>query len=121
MSDLQIGLAVLGVLLVAAVVAFNWWQERQFRQRGEDAFPGRHDDVLLGHSATRSAAATASAPVQGHALDEPRIEPSMEPSMEPRLDIASGAATPASAGALKFTPWRPASGRDRLHCRDPRG
>jgi len=102
MSDLQIGLAVLGVLLVAAVVAFNWWQERQFRQRGEDAFPGRHDDVLLGHSATRSPPAT-SAPQQGHTLDEPRIEPSMEPSMEPRLDIASGVATPASAGAAKFT------------------
>lgn len=102
MSDLQIGLGVLGVLVVAAVVAFNWWQERQFRQRGEEAFPGRHDDVLLNRSAMRTAPATASAPPSAHSLDEARIEPSMEPRVEPHLDIASAAAAPGSAGALKF-------------------
>ncbi len=48
MSDLQIGLALLGVLLVTAVLGFNWWQERQFRRRAEDAFGGRRqgDDFL---------------------------------------------------------------------------
>jgi ZipA, C-terminal FtsZ-binding domain len=98
MSDLQIGLALLGALLVAAVVAFNWWQERQFRQRGEEAFSGRHDDVLLNQPAT---SATAFAPSLKHSLDEPRIEPSMEPRMEPHLDTASGAATPAfSSGPM---------------------
>lgn len=101
MSDLQIGLTMLGVLVVAAVVAFNWWQERQFRQRGEEAFPGRHDDVLLNHPAMRGAPAAAS-PSQQHSLDEPRIEPSMEPRMEPHLEPASEAAAPASAGAPKF-------------------
>ena len=103
MSDLQLGLAMLGFLVVAAVVAFNWWQERQFRQHGEDAFPGRHDDVLLNHPAMRTAPATASAPSQQHSLDEPRIEPSMEPRMEPHLDSALAVATPASAGVSKFT------------------
>ena len=101
MSDLQIGLTMLGVLMVAAVVAFNWWQERQFRQRGEEAFPGRHDDVLLNHPAMRGAPAPAPPP-QRHSLDEPRIEPSMEPRMEPHLEPASEAAAPASAGAPKF-------------------
>jgi hypothetical protein len=79
MSDLQIGLAMLGVLIVVAVLAFNWWQERQFRQRGEAAFAGRHDDVLLTQPG-------APAPPRQHALDEPRIEPSMEPRMEPHLE-----------------------------------
>ncbi|MBI3529627.1 MAG: cell division protein ZipA C-terminal FtsZ-binding domain-containing protein [Betaproteobacteria bacterium] len=100
---MQIGLAMLGVLVVAAVVAFNWWQERQFRQRGEEAFPGRHDDVLLNHPVMRAVSATASAPSQQHSLDEPRIEPSMEPRMEPHLDTASEVAMPASAGVPKFT------------------
>ncbi len=101
MSDLQIGLTMLGVLMVAAVVAFNWWQERQFRQRGEEAFPGRHDDVLLNHPAMRGAPAAASPPQQ-HSLDEPRIEPSMEPRVEPRFEPATEAAAPASASAPKF-------------------
>jgi FtsZ-interacting cell division protein ZipA len=103
MSDLQIGLAMLGVLVVVAVLAFNWWQERQFRQRGEETFPGRNEDVLLNHPAMRAAPGTASARSQQHSLDEPRIEPSMEPRMEPRLDSASAAATLASAGVPKFT------------------
>jgi FtsZ-interacting cell division protein ZipA len=94
MSDLQIGLALLGALLVAAVVAFNWWQERQFRQRGEEAFSGRHDDVLLNHP-------TVPATSLKRSLDETRIEPSMEPRMEPRLDTASAAAAPVFSSAPK--------------------
>ena len=101
MSDLQIGLTMLGALMVAAVVAFNWWQERQFRQRGEEAFPGRHDDVLLNHPVTRGAPA-AVPPPQLHSLDEPRIEPSMESRVEPHLEPASEAPAPATAGAPKF-------------------
>jgi hypothetical protein len=99
MSDLQIGLAMLGVLVVAAVVAFNWWQERQFRQRGEETFSGRHDDVLLDQPVMPSSPAMASASPPQHLRDEPRIEPSMEPRIEPRLDGASAAATGAFSPA----------------------
>jgi FtsZ-interacting cell division protein ZipA len=101
MSDLQIGLAMLGVLLVAAVLAFNWWQERQFRRRGEKAFSSRHDDVLLNQSATQAAPAAEFAPSQRHSLDDPRIEPSMEPSMEPHSDSAPQALAPAFSPAQK--------------------
>src|SRR5882724_7820171 len=96
MSDLQIGLAMLGVLIVAAVLAFNWWQERKFRRRGEETFSGRHDDVLFGRPAVPSAPATASPP---HSLDEPRIEPSMEPRLEPQL-----ASAPADAARTASSP-----------------
>ena len=99
MSDLQIGLAMLGALLVAAVLAFNWWQERQFRKRGEQAFSGRHDDVLLNEPATQATSSTASAPSLRHSLDEPRIEPSMEPRIEPHLDATAQAAAPAFSPA----------------------
>jgi FtsZ-interacting cell division protein ZipA len=101
MSDLQIGLAMLGVLVVAAVLAFNWWQERQFRQRGEETFPARHDDVLLNQPAMSGAPATMPASPRQHSLDEPRIEPSMEPRVEPHLDTAPAAAAPAFSSAPK--------------------
>jgi FtsZ-interacting cell division protein ZipA len=98
MSDLQIGLAMLGILIVGAVLAFNWWQERKFRRRGEQSFPGGHDDVLLGQSAAPSMAAAGA-----HQLEESRIEPSMEPRMEPQFEhapdtVASAFATTAKAG-----------------------
>jgi FtsZ-interacting cell division protein ZipA len=101
MSDLQIGLAMLGVLVVAAVLAFNWWQEREFRQRGEEAFPGRHDDVLLGQSTSQAAPATGYSPSQQYSHDEPRIEPSMDTMAEPRLEAASADAAQAFVPAAR--------------------
>lgn len=78
MNDLQIGLLMLGVLVVAAVVAFNWYQERQFRRRAEQTFAGGHDDILFERRAT-VAAATASPQDR---RDEARIEPRIEPQMD---------------------------------------
>ena len=97
MSDLQIGLAMLGVLIVVAVLAFNWWQERQFRQRGEDAFAGRHDDVLLSQP-------VMPAPPRQHMLDEPRIEPSMEPDLELAPEAVAPAVSPAQKRDLGDVP-----------------
>ncbi|HZD21257.1 MAG TPA: cell division protein ZipA C-terminal FtsZ-binding domain-containing protein [Burkholderiales bacterium] len=47
MTDLQIGLAVIGALAVVAVVAYNHWQERAARRDAERAFGSGHLDVLL--------------------------------------------------------------------------
>lgn len=98
MSDLQIGLAMLGVLIVAAVLAFNWWQEQQFRRRGEQTFAGRHDDVLLNQAAMPGARAAMLASPQAQSLDDSRIEPSMEPGMDPRMEPRFDA-VPAAAAA----------------------
>lgn len=76
MSDLQIALAVFGVVVIGGVYAYNVWQERKLRQRLERAFEGQRDDVLLKPSA---AAATE---------DMPRVEP--------RLGDAGGAAAASS-------------------------
>jgi len=40
MSSLQLGLIVAGILLVLAVVIYNYWQERQVRRRIAEAFRG---------------------------------------------------------------------------------
>jgi hypothetical protein len=46
MTDLQIGLAVIGAVAVAAVLIYNWWQERGVRRATERAFASGHADVL---------------------------------------------------------------------------
>jgi len=51
MSDLQIGLVVLGVLLILGVLGFNWWQDRRARQHMEARFPKTESDPLLIDSA----------------------------------------------------------------------
>ncbi|MEO8009624.1 MAG: cell division protein ZipA C-terminal FtsZ-binding domain-containing protein [Betaproteobacteria bacterium] len=99
MSELQIGLAMLGVLVVAAVLAFNWWQERKFRRRGEETFSRAHDDVLLNQHATQGTAAAASAPLQQNWPTESRIEPSMEERVEPHLGTSSETVAPAFSGS----------------------
>ena len=81
MSDLQIGLLMLGVLVVAGVVAFNWHQERQFRRRAEQTFAGGHDDILFER---RPAVSAATAPPPD-AHDQVRIEPRMNAAGEGRL------------------------------------
>ncbi|HEX9433968.1 MAG TPA: cell division protein ZipA C-terminal FtsZ-binding domain-containing protein [Burkholderiales bacterium] len=48
MSDLQVGLAVIGALAVAAVLIYNRWQERRVRGAAQRAFGSGHTDVLLG-------------------------------------------------------------------------
>jgi hypothetical protein len=47
MSDLQIGLIVLGVLLLAAVVAFNKWQEKKLARSVSARFGAPRHDVLM--------------------------------------------------------------------------
>ncbi len=46
MSKLQMGLILVGSLFVAGMLAFNWWQQRNYRRKTESLFE-RHDDVLL--------------------------------------------------------------------------
>jgi FtsZ-interacting cell division protein ZipA len=47
MSDLQVSLLIIGLLVVGGVTAFNWFQQWRLRRRLEDAFGDKHEDVLL--------------------------------------------------------------------------
>jgi FtsZ-interacting cell division protein ZipA len=55
MSDLQIVLIIIGGVIIAAVLVFNWWQERRFHQQVEASFSDMNNsaitnDALLEHS-----------------------------------------------------------------------
>jgi FtsZ-interacting cell division protein ZipA len=47
MNDLQIILIIIGALIIAAVLLFNWWQERKFNQQIESGFSKPQNDALL--------------------------------------------------------------------------
>lgn len=66
MSDLQIGLILLGIVLILLVLIFNWWQDRRVRKQMQEQFPERDDDPLLG-----------SASAAQHARREPALGPTL--------------------------------------------
>ncbi len=67
MSDLQIGLLIVGVTVVVAVLVFNWIQERRFRKQAAAAFQAPAADVLMQDE------------VRPHATHE-RVEPALRDS-----------------------------------------
>ncbi|MDD5330855.1 MAG: cell division protein ZipA C-terminal FtsZ-binding domain-containing protein [Sulfuricella sp.] len=88
MSELQISLLAIGGLIVAGVYGFNRLQDRKYRRRAEQAFPGGQEDVLLKEH-------SQDLPETGRFREEPRIEPVVsvmpaeaEPDEPPRIDAA---------------------------------
>jgi FtsZ-interacting cell division protein ZipA len=47
MSDLQLSLIALGAAIIAAVILFNWWQERQLINKAEGLDVVEHDASLV--------------------------------------------------------------------------
>jgi len=47
MSELQIGLLVVGAVVVTAVFLYNKWQERRYQREAEARFASRREDVLM--------------------------------------------------------------------------
>lgn len=92
MSDLQIGLLVIGAVIVAAVLLFNWAQERRFRKQADAAFQAPLGDALMQPGA---------APRETHRRVEPALH---EPVIEAgKLDAAAEAGEPY----LQIEPARP--------------
>jgi len=82
MSDLQVALLVIGVVVIGGVIAYNRVQESRFRRRAEASLGGDRGDALL----------------------EPvvRGRPSrIEPHIEPELQSDNGDPDDASAGRLE--------------------
>ena len=71
MNDLQLGLIGLGAAAVAAVFAYNKWQEHRHRKLAEKVLARDHEDVLLGRDAEREHASA------GEAIEELEREPVM--------------------------------------------
>jgi len=78
MSDLQIGLLVIGVAIVAVVLLFNWIQERRFRKQADAAFQTPAGDALM---------QPGTVPRETHGRPE-RLEPALrEPVFDADDDV----------------------------------
>lgn len=65
MTDLQLGLLVLGAAAVAAVFVYNRVQERATKRKAQRAFGAQHADVLLDENAPRREPSLDPAPRRG--------------------------------------------------------
>ncbi|AOX99292.1 cell division protein ZipA C-terminal FtsZ-binding domain-containing protein [Jeongeupia sp. USM3] len=83
MTDLQLGSLIAGGVIVAAVYAFNWWQEHRYRKQAQRAFAQNQPDVLLDTQKNMVRPAAS-----GQRL-EPMIEPAPATVLrrEPQLDV----------------------------------
>ena len=89
MSELQVWLLVLGIVVIAGVYAFNWLQERSHRRRAEAAFEVPRQDVLM---------------------DRPSVSPASPPRFEDTGELLLPEAPPeATAPASRPVP-RPLRG-----------
>src|SRR5690606_18868054 len=98
MSDLQIGLIILGIVLILVVLIFNWWQDRQIRRKMQEHFPEREHDPLMGGG---QAAPGRREP--GFGVREPEVEQEgddaaeVDPTTEVVIDIAFAQAVPSAS------------------------
>ena len=88
MNELQLALIAAGGVVVAAVWAYNLWQERRHKQTAEKIFKGDQPDVLLQGQGGDTAADEPHVEPVMPAFDDERIEPGMSSADEPeRMDV----------------------------------
>jgi ZipA, C-terminal FtsZ-binding domain len=86
MTDLQIGLLVIGAAAVAGVLVYNRLQERATRRKAEEAFGSKHSDVLMGAPAERKEP-TLDAPATTPVPASPQTVTKAAPAAaDPRVD-----------------------------------
>ncbi len=103
MSELQLGLLIVGALAVVGVVAYNRGQERRARRNAEQAFASRHADVLLSPEASRREPSLGQSVSARDEMPAVRAE---EDLPDERLDyvVALDAQNPVSS-ALMLEGW----------------
>jgi ZipA, C-terminal FtsZ-binding domain len=100
MTDLQLGLAVIGAVAVIGVLVYNRVQERSVRRQAERAFASRHADVLLGAQPARREPTLEASPRRAAAQSEAMPDPQVDYVID--LDVPRGV---ASAAVLDS--WQP--------------
>ena len=104
MTDLQIGLLVIGAAAVAGVLVYNRLQERATRRAAEQAFGSKHTDVLMGGQGERREPTLDAPPAATTAAPAPPPTPPpakpASPPPDPRIDYVLELQG-TSAGALR--------------------
>lgn len=108
MSDLQIGLLLIGAAIVAGVLLFNWIQERRFRKQADAAFQAPLGDALMQPGAVpREAYKRIEPALQEPVFDAARaseIDEANEPHMSVDADVPQAEAAPVVKTAPAVPP-----------------
>lgn len=114
MSDLQISLIIIGIIVIAGVVVFNWLQQLRYRRKIQAAFDHEHDDILLDDQNSdepfqriepKFNKVATDMPLDTFApIDTPASEPKRPPVAQPaqaalNIPISTATATTSSAAS----------------------
>ena len=105
MSDLQISLLGIGIVVIGGVLLYNWYQARRLRRRLGEAFSETHQDVLLDE---RTAGRTG-----GAARTEPQLAADQETGLSKQPQSSPSA---ASAKGVPEPPLAMAGIDERIDC-----
>jgi len=111
-SDLQIGLLVIGVLVVAGVIAYNKIQELRLHRRSQAQFGARHRDTLVSGD-ERAGSSRSDAPFvedgsdHGRSIDHVLVDATLD-DLAP-VDQTSAGTAPAPEESAKVEPLQTAS------------
>jgi FtsZ-interacting cell division protein ZipA len=95
MSDLQLSLLIIGVVVIGGVTAFNWFQQWRLRRRLEHGFADRRQDVLHRERAGNSSPRVEPQLESGHSAtlrEHAEAAPAMEPAPASSFISAAAAA-----------------------------
>ncbi|CAE6484636.1 Cell division protein ZipA [Nitrosomonas nitrosa] len=90
MSDLQISLIIIGIIVIGGVVFFNWLQQARYRRRIKQAFEHEHEDALLKTSKS--------------SWESERIEPKFGNEAPPKFVNEFSAESPVELGITREPP-----------------
>lgn len=71
MSDLQISLIIIGIIIIIGVAVFNWFQQLRYRRKIDSALDHKHEDALLDNGIDSQSS-------QDQASSDTRIEPQLD-------------------------------------------
>lgn len=93
MSELQLGLILIGVLVVAGVLLYNRTQERKAQLATDAALHSKHADVLMG-GAESSPGKSSRAPGRRDAVSQESLP---DPRLDYVIELSAGSSRPARA------------------------
>lgn len=112
-TSLQIILAVVGVLFIAAVIAYNLWQERKYRQEASRLFSTKREDILLGESVSTESHDTYAIPTRAEYDDAAGWRLDQAESTVPPALTQTEPTAPAQVTPIADRPMEPSTGLNR--------
>ena len=93
MSELQLGLLGIGVLVVVGVLVYNKVQEARLKRQSEEVFGSRHDDVLLGGQAAPRRAGGSTERIEPTLSEAPGGNSAGSGMLDPGIDFIAALET----------------------------